>query len=47
MLGAFGNGDRRTVGIIVGVRRILVVGLNTFQAFGNGDINLAGHNAGV
>ena len=44
MLGAFGNGDRRTVGIIVGIRRILVVGLNTFQAFSNGNSNLAvGH----
>ena len=47
MLGAFGNGYRRTVGIVVVICRIEVVGLNAFQAFGNGDINLAGHNSGV
>ena len=44
MLGAFGNGDRRTVGIIVGIRRILVIGLNTFQAFSNGNSNRTRHN---
>ena len=44
MLGAFGNGYRRTVGIVVGICRTLVVGLNAFHTCGNVNINLAGRN---
>ena len=47
MLGAFGNGDRRAVGIVVRIRRIEVIGLNAFHACGDGNINRARHNSRI
>ena len=46
MVDAFCNGYGCTVGIVVGICRIEVVGLHAFQAFGNGDISFAGRNSG-
>lgn len=42
MVGAFGNCNRRAVGIVVGIRRIEFISLNAFQTFGNGNISFAG-----
>ena len=47
MIGALCNCDRCAVGIVVGIGRILVIGLNAFHTCADGNINFACHNTRV